>query len=622
MIARSQAVPARRTLDRLVSSPANVRNGSLEAGSSASARPSRTGAAQSSSAVSFLTPPITRPPVSLLGVPFDHVTAPDCLQWFDNAIASRRPHYVVTANVDFLVQARFDVELRRILLDAHLVLCDGTPLLWASRLLGNALPERVAGADVVPALIQVAARKGYRIFFLGATPDACQRAVESLGGLYPDLKVAGHYSPPFNKLLEMDHDEIARRVREAKPDLLFVCFGCPKQEKWMTMHYRSLGVPVSIGLGATIDFLAGQVKRAPLWMRQSGLEWTFRLAQEPRRLFWRYFKDLWVFGWAITSQWSNFQLRRKPRNHAPQFRPLRGSAAWQRYKLPASVDCDTVGQNLSELDAILNDSRHCLFDVSEVKFIDSTGLGMIARLQQKLSNTGRQLILLSPTAATRRALRVVRLREFITCACDVPTALQIIDSRAREATAAATRRTAAASNPLAWHGEITAANAEAVWKFTRDHIHLLCSGWKPSGANGNHNGIGSPGAGRVSSGAVASDGNAAFANGHSSTETNGNPARAGDTSLLARANAEPHPVLDALKLRILNPPTLVSRKVTIDLSNVRFIDSTGLGLMVRARKLAGGYGAQLRFTGLQPAVRNVVRIAKMEDYLLSADPPR
>src|SRR5437899_4634581 len=211
MIARSQAVPAERTIDRSLSSsesaaeasgppPENftpehgfvvpIRLATTRAPAPAGTRPpvsepdaSRLKNGNGSSThrdnsasisnprtpLAFLTPPFTRPPVAMLGIPFDHVTAADSLSWIQTAIASRRPHYVVTANVDFLVQARFDVELRRILFDAHLVLCDGTPLVWASKLLGNALPERVAGADVVPALIQVAAEKGYRLFFLGAT---------------------------------------------------------------------------------------------------------------------------------------------------------------------------------------------------------------------------------------------------------------------------------------------------------------------------------------------------------------------------------------------------------------------------------------------------------------------
>src|SRR5882672_2502311 len=224
---------------------------------------------------------VTNPPIAMLGVPFDNVTTTEAMELIERMIASRRPHYLITANVDFLVQAREDVELRRIFFDADLVLCDGTPLLWASRLLGNPLPERVAGADLVPLLIRLAAERGYRLFLLGATPASSSQAVAKLTAAYPNLIIAGHYSPPFNKLLEMDHEEIARRIREAKPDLLFVSFGCPKQEKWIAMHYRALGVPVAAGVGATIDFLAGNFKRAPVWMRRSGFEWVYRMAQEP-----------------------------------------------------------------------------------------------------------------------------------------------------------------------------------------------------------------------------------------------------------------------------------------------------------------------------------------------------
>jgi anti-anti-sigma factor len=172
---------------------------------------------------------------------------------------------------------------------------------------------------------------------------------------------------------------------------------------------------------------------------------------------------------------------------------------------------------------------------------------------------------------------LVRLQEFVACACDVATALQIIESRTREQAAAVTRRTAAAVNPLTWHGEITAANAESVWKFTWAHINSLCGGWKTDSSNGQ----------------TKSDG-----------------------SFMAPTNAEPHPVLDALKMRILTPPTLPRRKLIIDLSSVRFIDSTGLGLMVRAKKLVAGHGAHMVFTGVQPTVRNVIRIARLEDYLL------
>ena len=251
---------------------------------------------------------VGRQPIVLLGVAFDNVTLGETVGRIEEMIVSRRSHYVVTANVDFLVQARRDLELQRILLNAPLVLCDGTPLVWASRLFGNPLPERVAGSDVVPELIRVAAKKHYRLFFLGTTEEANTRAVARLRAQFPDLEIS-HYSPPFRPLLEMDDDEIIRRIREAKPDLLFVAFGCPKAEKWIAMHYPTLGVPVAIGVGGTIDFLAGRLKRAPLWMQRGGVEWIYRLCQEPRRLFKRYASDLWYFGGAMVRQWWTMKLR-------------------------------------------------------------------------------------------------------------------------------------------------------------------------------------------------------------------------------------------------------------------------------------------------------------------------
>src|SRR5262245_24000394 len=132
--------------------------------------------------------------ITLLGVPFEHITLAGAVQRIETMIASGRPHYVVTPNVDFLVQARRDAELRRVLIDADLVVCDGTPVRWASNLLGNPLPERVAGADLVPRLIEVAAQKGYRLFFLGATPEANTQAVASLRARYSNLNICDHYS--------------------------------------------------------------------------------------------------------------------------------------------------------------------------------------------------------------------------------------------------------------------------------------------------------------------------------------------------------------------------------------------------------------------------------------------
>ena len=130
----------------------------------------------------------------------------------------------------------------------------------------------------------------------GGERGVLAEAVRNVETQYPELEIAGAYSPPFAPLDKMNHDAINRRIREAAPDLLLVSFGCPKQEKWIARNYQTLGVPVSIGVGATIDFLAGSMRRAPMWMRQCGMEWIFRLLQEPRRLLKRYAADLAVFG--------------------------------------------------------------------------------------------------------------------------------------------------------------------------------------------------------------------------------------------------------------------------------------------------------------------------------------
>lgn len=233
--------------------------------------------------------------IRIMDVPFDPVTMPQTVERIGGMIASRQPHYLATANVDFLVQASHDKELRSILNNAHLVVCDGMPLVWLSRFMKRTLPERVAGSDLVPQLLTEAEQKGWRVFFLGGQKQVLRAALSNISEKHPRIHIAGSYSPPFAPLNQMDNEGIRARIREANPDLVLVSFGCPKQEKWIARNYEALNVPVCVGVGATIDFLAGAMKRAPRWMQLTGLEWVFRVAQEPRRLFKRYANDLAVF---------------------------------------------------------------------------------------------------------------------------------------------------------------------------------------------------------------------------------------------------------------------------------------------------------------------------------------
>jgi N-acetylglucosaminyldiphosphoundecaprenol N-acetyl-beta-D-mannosaminyltransferase len=475
-----------------------------------------------------------QPPIAILGVPFDNLTNAEAIELIERMVQSRRPHYLVTANVDFLVQAQEDIELRRILLDAHVVLCDGTPLVWAARWLGNPLPERVTGSDLVPLLLRVAAEKQFRIFILGATPESAAQAAANLKEKHPQLPVAGHYSPPFIKLLEMDHEEIRRRIAGARPDLLFVSFGCPKQEKWIAMHYRALGVPVCVGVGATMDFLAGQVRHAPRWMQLIRTEWIYRLLQEPHRFFARHAKGIWVFGRGIIAQWWRLQFR-APKLRAQVSTPVRTEETWQCIKLPPRFDMQAVRNDALLVDEMIADGRHCLLDLSAVDFIDSTGVGLLIRLQKKIRALDKQLVLLAPSPNVRRALELMRLDNFFAAAPDIPAARELIAARTREENVPASPRMAAALNPLVWQGKITAANAETVWRRTEAHILTL---------------------------------------------------------------------------------TAARREVVIDLSAVRFLDSTGAGLMARARKIALREGGQLVFTNPPAVVLNVLRVARLDEFLL------
>jgi N-acetylglucosaminyldiphosphoundecaprenol N-acetyl-beta-D-mannosaminyltransferase len=240
--------------------------------------------------------------VAILGVPFHSLTLAGAVDMVESMVADGGTHYVVTPNVDFLVKTQRDPALRRILVCADLVLCDGKPIVWASRWLGEPLPARVAGSDLIPGLLARAEEKGWRIFLLGGSQDVALKAARRVAASHPLLPPVAHFSPPYGPLEGMNNSEIAERVREARPDIMLVCLGCPKQEKWMALHHRELGIPVMIGAGATIDFLANNMARAPRWMQSVGVEWLFRLLQEPRRLAARYVDDFVHFFPAIFLQ--------------------------------------------------------------------------------------------------------------------------------------------------------------------------------------------------------------------------------------------------------------------------------------------------------------------------------
>jgi exopolysaccharide biosynthesis WecB/TagA/CpsF family protein len=229
--------------------------------------------------------------LNIAGVPVDAVDMESALDRICAAIGGRSVFQVSTINLDFVVRARTDARVWNILRRSDLNLADGAPVLWLARLLGAELPSRVAGADLVPALAHRLATVGARLFLLGGENGTAEKAAAKLLEANPTLQIGGCFQPPRCALEDMPVDEILARIAHAHADVILVALGHPKQERWIDLNRDKLAASVAIGVGCVFDLLAGQSRRAPIWMQALGLEWAFRLAQEPRRLLRRYVTD-------------------------------------------------------------------------------------------------------------------------------------------------------------------------------------------------------------------------------------------------------------------------------------------------------------------------------------------
>ena len=256
--------------------------------------------------------------VPLFGFQLDAIDLDEAVrqiyQWV--ATRTRQCRFVVTPNVDHAVLFQDNAALRSAYANASLVLADGMPVVAAARILGHALPGRVAGSDLAPALFEGAEQRGgLRLFLLGAAPGVAERAAENIHRRWPNVEVVGTYSPPLGfEKNQHENEIILGAIAAVRPDVLIVGFGAPKQELWVNAHREQIEAAVTLCAGATIDFLAGDKKRAPLWMQRGGLEWLHRVASEPRRLFKRYARDAWIFPRLV---WHEWQASRRPALRRP-----------------------------------------------------------------------------------------------------------------------------------------------------------------------------------------------------------------------------------------------------------------------------------------------------------------
>ncbi len=445
----------------------------------------------------------SKSPIAILGVPFDNITLAETCSLAATMIESRYPHYVTTVGVDFLVAAQEDVELRRILFDAHLIVAEENRIVWASKILGNPLADCVTAARLIPQLLVLAEAKGWRVFLLGGDDDAA----EKIRARQPKLQLVGAFKPEEKPLLEMDHADILRRLREARPDILLVAFGCPMQEKWINMNYRAAGVPFVLGAGSNIDFLTGTGRT------QSGGG-----------------KNVFKFFRAVLRQWWRLRSRKKDSVPVPAdvMPDPHGNLV---VRVPARIGAAEVQAAQAEWQRAV-ESGHVMFDLSETTFIDSTGVGMLIRLRKRARELNRQFILIAPRPPVAAALKLMKLDEFFTVQASVAGARILMESSA--GASPVTSGMTAGQLQIRWTGEITTLNAVELGAYTESELSQL-----------------SPGVG-----------------------------------------------------------------VVIDLARVTFVDSTGIGLMVRFKKNLKRRDIALKFSNVSPSVRNVIRATQLEAFLL------
>lgn len=228
----------------------------------------------------------------LLNTYVNNVDMRETIDAIESMINDSDKHYVIAINVDVVMKIEEDRYLKEITDNADMVLVDGKPLVWIAKWHKHPVKAKISGSDLVPILCKVAAKRGYSIFIIGGKDGIADQAKRKLEEKHPDISIVGTYAPPFGfEKDEKELNKINEMITEAHPDILIACFGCPKQEKWIYENFQTYDAKVSLCAGATVDFLAGNVNRAPKWMSEHGFEWFYRFLQEPKRMFKRYFVD-------------------------------------------------------------------------------------------------------------------------------------------------------------------------------------------------------------------------------------------------------------------------------------------------------------------------------------------
>ena len=362
------------------------------------------------------------PPVLILGVPVARLRAGEALSAIVQMLGSDGAHQVVTVNAQFLRLARGSGRLRAALQHADLALCDSTPLLWAARFLGGAIPERLAGSDLVPELLRIAAELGRSVFWLGGRPADSDRVSKRIRSELPWLRFDSWASPDFPPC-PASLERAQKLVARFAPDLLLVSWGCPLAEEWIHSHAAALGIRVAMGVGAASSFFAGSVRRAPLRLRSFGLEWASRMVQDPGRLAGRYARDLVTVPLAVVVQRLGFALHSAfgrrfpgppPESVATRSGRRAGMGSGVRFWREWIVSSEPGGNWMLDL-------RGCIA-------VDSVMAGSLIQIARRIEKQGGSLALEGVQPAVQAALRSCGLFKDSARTTPEPTARLVWDA--------------------------------------------------------------------------------------------------------------------------------------------------------------------------------------------------
>ena len=246
--------------------------------------------------------------IHILGCPIDNLSLEESVVRIEEFIKSGKPHQYIAINADKIVKMRKDALLKEIISNNDLNIVDGQPLMWVSRLFGRPVKQRYGGLDIIDAIAPIAEEKGYGVYFLGARREIIKKVAEIFKKRYPGLKISGWRNGYWKA---EDEKEVIERIKKARPDILFFAMSSPKKEVFLKEYLNEMEVPFVMGVGGAFDIIAGKTKRAPQWMQDMGLEWLFRVIQEPGRLWKRYLIGNTIFTWLVLKEFINLRILRK-----------------------------------------------------------------------------------------------------------------------------------------------------------------------------------------------------------------------------------------------------------------------------------------------------------------------